>query len=479
MRAQVAGLGIAAIALALYLVDFGPRLERPEVEPDLDAVTVVLKMAPAGPAQLEVTGAGVEPRRLESRQPATEHRFRLEHLQRGAWIEAQGVSGSRRGPALAFAYAPLGPEQVVVEEGPRGLVVRLKVARPLACALLVHTRTGIARVGSDEPATEHEITLSDERMPFTPDIHVRLTGGGGQVVEERLPWNDAARRAWLLCAATWLCGQAETLVPSAFTGGGPAPTSLFDQMSSALTDISKGASATARAGVDARLKAIAEALPPERFLEQLGGGGGVLDRTDLPVALRARFDAAIHQLEILDAALAIRSLPGRYPYYRLYGARVGPSFTTRLGTARSIPLLPEGQDTSRDYLLVPDNAVSRQTLKFNEGLPKTFLLRTVAHLGTPSPGRLAEIQAVLDLREGTFVDILVNGRPAARIARPAKFAPHSGPLAYYTGFDANLLKEGANTIEFRCRGMPAVIENLEFDHGVIVHPPGFTLRLKS
>ena len=48
-----------------------------------------------------------------------------------------------------------------------------------------------------------------------------------------------------------------------------------------------------------------------------------------------------------------------------------------------------------------------------------------------------------------------------------------------TGFDAAMLREGVNTFEFRCRGMPAVIENLEFDHGVIVHPPGFTLRIKS
>src|SRR5690606_17559495 len=112
-------------------------------------------------------------------------------------------------------------------------------------------------------------------------------------------------------------------------------------------------------------------------------------------------------------------------------------------------------DTARDYLLVPDNSVSRQTLYFDRGLPKTFLSRSVAQLGPPRPGSQAEIQATLDLREGTFVDILVNGRPAARIARPVKFRPRAGALAYYTGFDAGLLREGANTFEFRCRGMPA------------------------
>lgn len=478
MRAWVVGAVVLVAVVALSWSKLGPRLERPRVEPDLEAVSVVVAVHPAAPAALEVTGAGIAARRLESRTPATEHRFRLADLQRGTWLEVQGVSGSTRGPSLAFAYAPLGPEQVVVEEGPRGLVVRLKVAKPLSCALLVHTRAGITRVGSDTAKTEHEIVVSDDRMPFTPDMHVRLTGGGGQVVEERLPWNDAARRAYLLCAATWLCGQAETLVPAAFTGGVPAPASVFDQVSSALTDISKGESATARAGIDARLKALVEQLPPERFLEQLGGAGGVLDRTDLPLALRERFDAAIHQLEILDAALAIRALNSRYPYYRLYGARVGPSLTTRLGTARSLPLLPQGQDTTRDYLLIPDNQVSRQTLKFDQGLPKTFLARATVHLGS-EPAKQAEIQADLDLREGTFVDIVVNGRPAARIARPVKYVPRSGPLQYYTGFDAQLLKEGANAIEFRCRGMPSAIENLELDHGVIVHPPGFTLRLKS
>ena len=478
MRALVFAALLGLAVLAWRATDRGPRVERPEVEPALDGMVVHLRVTPPGPAALEVASAGLEPRRMISDRPLADHAFALEKLPRGAWIEAQGIAGGRRGPPLAFAYKPLGPEDVRVDEGPRGLVVRLRVAKPLACTLFVNTRGGVRRIGSDAPALEHEIALDDAVMPFKTDMHVRLTGGA-QVVEERLPWDDAARRAYLLCAAAWLCGQAETLVPTAFTGGAAAPASIFDQIQNGVNDITTGRSATARAGVDARLEALAEALPPEWFLEELGGAGGVLDRTDLPRTLRERFDAALHQLEVLDAALVVRSLRVRYPYHRLYGAQVGPALTSHLGTARSVALLTEGQDTAHVYLLTPDNAVARQTLRFDIGHPKTFLARAVARLGVARPGRRAELQATLELREGTFVDVAVNGRPAARFCRPGKSTPHTGAVTYYVGFDAALLREGDNVFEMRCRGMPPVIENLEFDHGVVVHPPGFTLRLKG
>lgn len=473
--AAALALGVG-LGLTLRAVRRGAVPDRPEARPDLEGMVISLKVTPPAPAVLEVTGPGPETRRMASYDTLAEHRFRLDKLERGTMLEARGRCGTRTGPPLAFAYEPLRPENVVVDEGPRGLTVRLKVARPLACALLVRTRSGIQRVGSDAPGLTHDLAVSDQLMPFGPDIHVRLSGDG-QVVEERLAWDDAGRRNYLLCAGAWLATQAETLIPPAFTGAGAAPASLFDQVQSSMDEVASGA--VGRGGLDARLVAAANALPPEWFLEKLGGADGLLDRTDIPVDLRRRFDAALHLLEVLDSALMTRNQPVRYPYHRLYGARVGPSLTTRVGRATGVPLLSPGQDTSKRFLLVPDIPIARQTLSFKDGLPKTFLLRTNASLGPqPRSGR-AELRARLTLRPGVFVDVSVNGKPAVRLCRPVKERAPGGGIEYFGGFDAGLLKEGDNAIELRCSGMPAVIENSDLDHGVIVHPPGFVLRVKS
>ena len=465
-------------ALGFALLSGRPEPGRLELQPDVDSVTLRATVQPAAALALEVQIAGQGARRLESTGVASEHVFHVDHVERGAWVSAQAVAGARRGPPLAFAYRSLGAEDVTVESAPDGLHVRLTVARPLTCALLLHTPRGVVRVVSDAVATHHEIVLGKRLMPFAQDVLVQLADHGAKA-EERLAWDDAARRAYLTGAAEWLIAEVERLVPPVFASSESGPSSLFDQVYSTTKDAAAGVLPSAQAGLNARLMKVLPELPPYWFLEQLGGPSGVLDRRDLSPALVARFDSALHWLEVFDMALYVRELPGHYPFYLLYGAHVGPSLRSRLGPASSVPLIPGGLDSREDYLLVPDMQVTRDTLRWNGGLPKTFVATCVVTLGPPMAGRKAEIEAWLKLRGGTFVDVIVNGHHAVRLCRPGKAPLEGARTELFGGFDAGLLIEGENFIELRCLGMPPVIENHELDHGAVVYPPGFTLRIKD